>query len=132
MICQKHLVLIVFQWWLYSIFWQLYLIELFGLYSSLTRAAALDIYKAFDRVLNAGLLHKLKTGGISSQIFGLISSFLNNRRLRVTLDEKSSQLLLEFLKAPFLDLHFSYYKLMTFLICYLWYCYLCWWYYSQF
>ena len=41
--------------------------------------------------------------------------------------------LMEFLKVPFLVLHFSYYTLMTFLIswwCYLWYCYLCWWYYS--
>ena len=52
---------------------------------------ALDISKAFDRVWNAGLLHKLKSYGISSQIFGLISSFLSNRRLRVVLDGKSSQ-----------------------------------------
>ena len=29
--------------------------------------------------------------GISGQIFGLISSFLSNRRLRVVLDGKSSQ-----------------------------------------
>ena len=45
-----------------------------------TRAVALDISKAFDRVWHAGLLHKLKSYyGISVQIFGLISSFLNNR-----------------------------------------------------
>ena len=38
----------------------------------------------------AGLLHKVKSYGISGQIFGLISSFLSNRRLRVALDGKSS------------------------------------------
>ena len=56
-----------------------------------TRAVALDISKAFDRVWHAGLLQKLKSYGISGQIFGLISSFLSNRRLRVVLDGKSSQ-----------------------------------------
>ena len=56
------------------------------------------IARAFNRsgatravALNAGLLHKLKSYGISDQIFGLISSFLGNRRLRVVLDGKSSQ-----------------------------------------
>ena len=52
---------------------------------------ALDISKVFDRVWHAGLLHKLKTYGISGQIFSLISSFLSNRQLRVVLDGKSSQ-----------------------------------------
>ena len=52
---------------------------------------ALDISKAFDRVWHAGLLHKLKSYGISGQIFSLISSFLSNRRLRGVLDGKSSQ-----------------------------------------
>ena len=59
--------------------------------SGATRAVALDIFKAFDRLWHAGLLHKLKSYGISGQIFGLISSFLSNRRLRVVLDGKSSQ-----------------------------------------
>ena len=59
--------------------------------SGATRAVALDISKAFDRVWHAGLLHKLKSYGISGQIFGLISSFLSNRRLRIVLDGKSSQ-----------------------------------------
>ena len=59
--------------------------------SGATRAVALDISKAFDRVWHARLLHKLKSYGISCQIFGLISSFLSNRRLRVVLDGKSSQ-----------------------------------------
>ena len=59
--------------------------------SGATRAVALDISKAFDRVWHAGLLHKLKSYGISGQIFGLISSFLSNRWFRVALDRKSSQ-----------------------------------------
>ena len=59
--------------------------------SRATRVVALDISRAFDRVWHAGLLHKLKSYGISGQIFGLISSFLSNRWLRVVLDGKSSQ-----------------------------------------
>ena len=59
--------------------------------SATTRAVALNISKAFDRVWHAGLLHKLKSYRISGQIFGLISSFLSNRRIKVVLDEKSSQ-----------------------------------------
>ena len=56
-----------------------------------TQAVALNISKAFDRVSHASLLHNLKLYEISGQIFGLISSFLINRRLRVVLDGKSSQ-----------------------------------------
>ena len=59
--------------------------------SGATRAVVLDISQAFDSVWHAGLLHKLKSYGISGQIFGLISSFLRNRQLRVVLDGKSSQ-----------------------------------------
>ena len=59
--------------------------------SGATRAVALDISKAFDRVWHAGLLHKRKSYGISGQIFGLISSFLSNRLLQVVLDGKFSQ-----------------------------------------
>ena len=59
--------------------------------SGATRAVALDISKAFDRVWHAGLLHKVKSYGNSDQIFGLISSFLSNRQLRVVLDWMSSQ-----------------------------------------
>ena len=65
-----------------------------------TRVVALDISKAFNRVWDAGLLHKLKSSGISGQIFGLICSFLNKRRLRVVLDG-----------SPLL--HFPYHTLMT-------------------
>ena len=56
--------------------------------SGATRAVALDISNALDRVWHAGLLHK-RDLRISGQIFGLISSFLSNRRLQVVLDGKS-------------------------------------------
>ena len=46
--------------------------------SGATRAVALDISKAFDRVWPAGLLHKLKSYGITGQIFGHISSFADD------------------------------------------------------
>ena len=59
--------------------------------SGATQAVTLDISQAFDKVWHAGLLHKLKSYGISGQIFGLISSFLSNRWLQVVLDGKSSQ-----------------------------------------
>ena len=59
--------------------------------SGVNWAVALDISKAFDRVWHAGLLHKLKSYGISGQIFGFISSFLSNRHLRVVLDGQSSK-----------------------------------------
>ena len=59
--------------------------------SGAAQAMALDISKAFDMVWHAGLLHKLKSYGISGLIFSLISSFLSSRRLQVVLDGKSSQ-----------------------------------------
>ena len=48
-----------------------------------TRAVALDISKAFDRVWHEE--HKLKSYGILVQIFGLVSSFLSKRLLQVVL-----------------------------------------------
>ena len=60
--------------------------------SGATRAAVRDICKSFDRVWHAALLQKLKSYGISGQIFGLISFFfLSNRQLQVVLDGKFSQ-----------------------------------------
>ena len=47
--------------------------------SGATQTIALDISKAFNRVCHADLLHKLKSYGISGQIFGLIPFFLRNR-----------------------------------------------------
>ena len=52
------------------------------------RPVVSEISKAFDRVWHSALLHKLQSYGISDQIFGLISSFLDNRRLRTVLDGK--------------------------------------------
>ena len=40
-------------------------------------------------VWHVDLLHKLKSYGISGQVFGLISSFLSNRWLQVVLNGKS-------------------------------------------
>ena len=59
--------------------------------SGATRAVALDIPKAFDKVWHAGLLRKLRSYGISGQTFDLISSFLSSMQLRVVLDGKFSQ-----------------------------------------
>ena len=53
--------------------------------SGATRAVALDISKAFDRVWHPDLLHKPNSYGILGQIFGLISSFFSNRLLQVLL-----------------------------------------------
>ena len=39
------------------------------------------VTRAFGKVWHAGLLHKLKSYGISGQKFGLTSSFLSNRQL---------------------------------------------------
>ena len=51
-----------------------------------------DISKAFNRMWNDGLLHKLRSYGISGQIlFGFISFFLSNGQLQVVLDGKSSE-----------------------------------------
>ena len=71
--------------------------------SAPTGAIALDISKTFDRVLHAGLLYKLKSSGISDGLELFWRGILH----------KNIQLMLEFLKAPFLFLH---YTLMTFLM----------------
>ena len=74
------------------IFSQLYLIELLGLLTGLGLLKLWHlIYPRFLTVQHAGLFHKLKSYGISGQVFGLISSFLSNRQLRVVLDGTSSQ-----------------------------------------
>ena len=54
--------------------------------SRASQAVALYISKAFDRVWQAGLLHKRKSYDGSGQIFNLISYFLSNRQFRVVLD----------------------------------------------
>ena len=47
--------------------------------SQVTKAAAFDISKAFDRIWHADLLHKFKSYGTLDQIFGLIPSFISNK-----------------------------------------------------
>ena len=59
--------------------------------SEATRTVPLDIPKVFDLIWPAGLLRKLKSYGISGQVFGLVLSFFSNRKLRVVLDRKSLQ-----------------------------------------
>ena len=84
------------------------------------RVGAFDISKSFNGVWHAGLLHKLKSYGISGQIFGqifLIFSVIDNFCwFLIGSLYKNIQLMLEFLKAPFLVLHFSYYTIMAFLM----------------
>ena len=53
------------------------------LFSGVTRAVV--IYS----IWHAGLLHKLKSYGISGSIFNLISSLHSNRQLPLVLDGKS-------------------------------------------
>ena len=87
--------------------------------SGATWAVALDISKAFDTVQHVGLLHKLKSYGISGQILGLIFYFLSNRGFRwfwMGNLHKNSHFMLEFLQGPLLVLHFSSYTLVTFLM----------------
>ena len=55
-----------------------------------TRAIALDISKAFNKVLHAGLLHKMKLYGISGEVLNIIKSFLSGRKMKVVLDGHSS------------------------------------------
>ena len=55
-----------------------------------TRAIALDISKTFDKVWHAGLLHKLKSYGISGPFLEIINSFLSYRKMRVVLDGQTS------------------------------------------
>ena len=86
--------------------------------SLVTQAVALDISKASDRVRYAGLLRKLKSYGVSLQVFVrfLLFSVIDGLEWFWTESvHKNIQLMLEFLRAPFLVLHFSYYTLMTFL-----------------
>ena len=73
-----------------QIFWQLYGATTFNRFWA-SQAVSLNISKAFERVWHDVLFHKLSLNGIASQMFGLISSFLSNRWLRVVLDGKSSQ-----------------------------------------
>ena len=68
------------------------MIELLGLLTGLGQLEFQSlIYPRLGSACCAVLFHKLKPDGVSGQIFGLILSFLSNRRLRVVLDGKFSQ-----------------------------------------
>ena len=78
-------------------------------------AVALYISKAFDRVWHAGLLHKLNFRPNiwpSFLLFSVIDGFEWFWMARF----HTNILIVEFLKAPFLVLHFFYFTLMTFLV----------------
>ena len=54
-------------------------------------ATWIDLQKAFDKVWTDGLLVKVQRCGIGGNMYKWISSFLNNRRARVSVDGKQSR-----------------------------------------
>ena len=55
------------------------------------RAVFLDISKAFDEISLPGLIFKIKSFGISSDLLELIKNFLSNRFQRVVLNGQTSE-----------------------------------------
>ena len=51
-----------------------------------TRAAFLDISKAFDKVWHSGLIFKLKQNGISGNLLNMLKNYLMDRKQRVILN----------------------------------------------
>ena len=85
--------------------------------SGATRAVARDITKAFNRVWHDCLLQELNSHGIPDQIFALFRLFSvigSSEWFWKGSLCKDIQLILEFVKAPFLALQFSYYTSTTF------------------
>ena len=54
------------------------------------RSVFLDISKAFDKVWHDGLLYKLKSMGISGELYKLLENYLSNRLQRVLLNGQTS------------------------------------------
>ena len=54
------------------------------------RSAFLDISKAFHKVWHKGLLYKLKSMGISGDLFNLLENYLSGRLQRVILNGQTS------------------------------------------
>ena len=54
------------------------------------RAVFLDISKAFDKVWHEGLLYKLKSLGISGELYSLLKNYLSGRFQRVILNGQTS------------------------------------------
>ena len=87
--------------------------------SAANLAVVLAIFKAFDWVWHAAFFQKLKSYGISGKILGLFLFFSIIGGIKwfwMGSLHKNIQSMLDFLKAAFLVLHFSYYTLMTLLM----------------
>ena len=54
------------------------------------RSVFLDISKAFDKVWHEGLLYKLKSMGISGELYNLLENYLSDRFQRVLLNRQAS------------------------------------------
>ena len=54
------------------------------------RSVFLDISKAFDKVWHEGLLYKLKSMGISGELYSLLENYLSGRLQRVVLNGQTS------------------------------------------
>ena len=54
------------------------------------RSVFLDISKAFDKVWHEGLLYKLKSLGISGELYNLLENYLSDRFQRVLLNGQAS------------------------------------------
>ena len=66
-------------------------IEAFDCKPSLeVRSAFLDISKAFDKVWHEVLLYKLKSMGISGELYNLLENYLSGRFQRVVLNGQTS------------------------------------------
>lgn len=56
-----------------------------------TAALFLDIEKAFDSVWHKGLLFKLNVLGVPRYIVKIIKSYLENRKLRIRINQEESE-----------------------------------------
>ena len=54
------------------------------------RSVFLDIFKAYSKVWHKGLLYKLKSMGISDELYELIENYLSGRFQRIILNEQTS------------------------------------------
>ena len=103
------------------IFWQLYLIEFLGLLTGLGLLQLLHLIYPRLSTRFGMLVFFTNISVMEFQIRYLallcLSSVIKNfKYFWMGSTHKNTQLMLEFLKAPLLVLHFSYYRLITFLM----------------
>ena len=55
------------------------------------RVIFLDIGKAFDKVCNDGLLHKIENNGVTGNLLSWFRDYVSNRRQRVVIKGQSSE-----------------------------------------